>query len=96
MLVLLLPILWIALAVLGVLFVVASWEWIPTAIVCTIVALAAIWILASVLSPAVPNRTCPKCHGEGLVKPRRGELGVRCEICGFADENMHVAYLDEW
>ena len=87
---------WLLLTLLGVLFVVSSWSWIPYVAVGTIVLAAVVWVLVSVLSPAKPNRLCPQCQKEGLVKIRRGELGVHCEHCDFRDEEMHVAYLDEW
>jgi hypothetical protein len=86
--------LFLALVVLGAATLV--WGWLPYLVAGLCAAVFLVWVLASVLSPAVPDRTCPACKGEGLVKIRRGELGVRCELCGFRDENMHVAYLDEW
>ena len=54
------------------------------------------WIVISVLWPSKPDRRCPHCGQEGLIKLRRGEPGVVCELCGFRDESMHVAYLDDW
>ncbi len=54
------------------------------------------WILGCVFSPARPDRRCPSCGEEGLVKLRRGEpVGVRCEKCGYQDAGKYVAYLDE-
>ena len=61
-----------------------------------LVSAAVLWILTSVLWPSAPDRRCPACRKRGLVKIRRGEPGVRCELCGFRDETMHVAYLDDW
>ncbi|MEM7233105.1 MAG: hypothetical protein AAF517_13065, partial [Planctomycetota bacterium] len=91
-----LPLVWVLLALLGIVLVVASWRWVPGVLLSIVVVAAVVWVLVSVLSPAIPDRTCPRCGGEGLVKIRRGELGVRCELCDFEDPNMHVAYLDEW
>ena len=72
-------------------------EWLVTIIVVGIVALVALWVLGCIFTPAVPDRKCPECGEEGLVKIKKGEpLGVRCEKCGFVDEARHVAYLDEW
>ncbi len=61
------------------------------------IALVAIgWIVVSAMWPSKPDRRCPTCGESGLVKIRRGEPGVVCEQCGFRDESMHVAYLDDW
>jgi len=92
----LLSLVWLGVAILAIALVVAWWRWIPGIVVGLIVVVAIGWVFVSVLSPAIPNRKCPRCGGEGLVKIRRGEPGVRCELCGFRDETMHVAYLDEW
>jgi len=89
-------ILWLVLIVCGALAAVVLWEWIPALVVVLVVAAATIWVLISTLSPAVPNRECPRCGEQGLVKIRRGEPGVRCERCDFRDETLHVAYLDDW
>lgn len=90
------PLCWLLLALLGVPLIVVSWDLVPYVVAGILVLGYAVWILVSVLSPARPDRTCPDCGREGLVKIRRGELGVRCECCDFRDEEMHVAYLDEW
>ena len=87
---------WVALIAAGVAVALAFQEWIPVIVILVVIVVAAIWVLVSTLSPAVPNRECPHCREQGLVKIRRGEPGVRCELCGFVDEDMHVAYLDEW
>ena len=91
-----LQLLWIFMALLAVLLAVAFSTWIPYIVGGVLVAALAFWLLVSTLSPAVPKRTCPKCGGEGLVKIQRGRPGVRCELCDFQDDEMHVAYLDEW
>lgn len=89
-------ILWllIAAALLAVTFLLRGWlAFIVGAI---LAALAIGWVLCSVLWPSAPDRRCPACRQPGLVKLRRGEPGVRCELCGFIDREMHVAYLDDW
>lgn len=91
-----LSLVWLGVAILAVALVVAWWSVVPYLVVGLLAVSAIVWILVSVLSPAIPDRTCPQCGGEGLVKLRRGEPGVRCELCDFRDESMHVAYLDEW
>jgi len=91
-----LSIAWLLVACAGVGLVVLSWPWLPYVLLGLLVLAALVWTFVSVLSPAIPDRTCPNCGGEGLVKIRRGELGVRCQLCGFVDESMHRAYLDEW
>ena len=91
-----LQLLWLLIALGAVLVAVSFSASIPYVVGGGIVAVLALWLLISTLSPAVPKRTCPKCGGEGLVKLRRGEPGVRCELCDFQDKTMHVAYLDEW
>ncbi len=87
---------WILFILLGA--AIAAWagSWLPVAVAGVFVAGFFFWILISTLSPAVPCRICPQCGGEGLVKIRRGVPGVRCEKCDFIDEDLHVAYLDEW
>ncbi len=87
---------WILFILLGA--AIAAWagSWLPVAVAGVFVAGFFFWILISTLSPAIPCRICPQCGGEGLVKIRRGVPGVRCEKCDFIDEDLHVAYLDEW
>jgi DNA-directed RNA polymerase subunit RPC12/RpoP len=87
---------WIVLALLGVAAAVFFWPWIPYLAAGVLVLCFTAWILISVLSPSRPDRTCPRCSEAGLVKIRRGVPGVRCERCGFRDEEMHVSYLDDW
>ena len=62
-----------------------------------ICAVVIFWVLGCIFTPAIPNRHCPKCSKEGLVKIKKGEpSGVRCEHCDFVDTEMYVAFLDEW
>ncbi len=87
---------WIVFILLGA--AIATWaaSWLPVFVAGVLLAGFFFWILISTLSPAIPSRICPKCGDEGLVKIRRGVPGVRCEECDFIDEDLHVAYLDEW
>ena len=87
---------WIVFILLGAAFAAWAGSWLPVAVAGVFVAGFFFWILISTLSPAIPCRICPQCGGEGLVKIRRGVPGVRCEKCDFIDEDLHVAYLDEW
>lgn len=89
-------IVWLLLAAIAALLAVAIIDWIAYIAFGVVVAAFFLWILVSVLSPSKPDRKCPRCGGEGLVKIRRGEPGVRCELCEFRDETMHVPYLDDW
>ena len=89
-------VLWLLIAAAGLALLVVFSGWIQYMVGGLLLASGALWILISVLSPARPDRKCPKCRKEGLVKIRRGESGVRCEICGFMDGSLHVAYLDDW
>lgn len=91
-----LQILWLAVIAGAVLLAVAFSAWIPYIVGGALAALWLVWVLVSAMSPAKPDRKCPGCGKEGLVKICRGEPGVRCELCGFRDENLHVAYLDDW
>lgn len=87
---------WIMLILLGAALAVLAGSWLPAIVSGLLLAGFFFWVLISTLSPAIPDRICPKCGGEGLVKIRRGVPGVRCEKCEFVDEDLHVAYLDEW
>jgi len=88
--------LWVIVVLLGFFLTISAGLWIPSIVGAIILIAFFIWVLVSTLSPAVPCRTCPGCGEEGLVKIRRGIPGVRCEKCDFVDENLHVAYLDDW
>ena len=89
-------ILWVVIILLALAVTISSGMWIPAIVRGCLLFAFLLWILISTLSPAVPCRICPNCGEEGLVKIRRGVPGVRCEKCEFVDENLHVAYLDEW
>lgn len=91
-----LPLLWLVVTGLGIALLVLLWDFVPYIVAGTLVGSFALWILVSTLWPSRPDRTCPRCKAEGLVKIRRGQPGVHCERCGFRDEQMHVAYLDDW
>ena len=91
-----LQLLWILIGAGAALVAVLFSSSLPYLVGGALVAAFMLWLLISTLSPAVPRRTCPKCAGQGLVKIRRGQPGVRCELCEFRDDAMHVAYLDEW
>jgi hypothetical protein len=48
--------------------------------------LAVLWVLVSALHPAKPERTCPSCGEEGLVRLERDSTrGLACERCGHVD-----------
>ena len=87
---------WIVLALGAALLAAYFRDWLPYLVGGTIVSALALWVIVSTLWPSRPNRKCPKCSREGLVKIRRGRPGVRCELCDFRDEALHVAYLDDW
>ena len=89
-------ILWVVIILLALAVTISSGMWIPAIVGGFLLFAFLAWILISTLSPAVPCRICPGCGEEGLVKIRRGAPGVRCEKCEFVDEDLHVAYLDEW
>ncbi|MBI4604102.1 MAG: hypothetical protein HY721_19265 [Planctomycetes bacterium] len=91
-----LQIFWILIASAAALAAIAFSSWIPAVVTGVLVVAGAGWVLVSTLSPAVPDRRCPRCGELGLVKIRRGRPGVRCERCGWRDEEMHVAHLDAW
>ena len=92
----LLPVFWLLVVAVAAPFVVQAMSWLPYLVAGVLVLVPVVWILVSTLSPAVPDRTCPSCGDKGLVKMRRGEPGVHCQLCGFRDDDGHVAYLDEW
>lgn len=87
---------WLLLLAGGALVAVYLREWIPYLVGGLVASGLALWVLVSTLWPSRPDRTCPRCSREGLVKLERGKPGVRCELCDYRDENLHVAYLDDW
>jgi len=87
---------WLLVVISGAAAAVWLREWMPYVLGGACVAALGLWVLVSTLWPSAPDRKCPKCGVQGLVKIRRGAPGVRCERCGFQDETMHVAYLDDW
>ena len=92
-----LQILWFLIVAVATILAYLFIDWLPIIIVGAICSVIIIWVLGCIFLPAIPDRRCPHCGKEGLVKIRKGEpLGVRCEICGHCDEQKHVAYLDEW
>lgn len=91
-----LPIVWFLIVGLLVYLMFVFSAWLPYIVGGGIAVIVLVWILVSALWPSKPDRRCPRCGGEGLVKIERGKPGVRCELCGFRDETMHVAYLDDW
>ena len=92
-----LPIFWFFIVLAGAAVAYLTFEWLPAGFVSVIILAGVVWVLGCIFSPAVPNRRCPRCGEDGLVKIRKGEpLGVRCEQCEFVDEAKYVAYLDEW
>ena len=92
----LVQVLWILIALGLVYALVAFSGWIPYIVGGILAGAWMLWILISAMSPSKPDRRCPRCGEEGLVKITRGAPGVRCEVCGFEDATMHVAYLDDW
>lgn len=92
-----LPIFWFLIVLAGVAIAYLTAAWLPAFFASVIILVGIVWVLGCVFSPAVPDRRCPRCGKDGLVKIRKGEpLGVRCEQCNFVDEGKYVAYLDEW
>jgi hypothetical protein len=81
---------------LAVLIFVQFKDWLPALVGLVVIGTAVFWILGCVFTPAVADRKCPRCEQETLVRPRKDQmLGVRCENCGFEDQEMYRAYLDE-
>ncbi len=68
------------------------------AVVAGVAALVApiLWVIASALRPALPDRRCPRCGAVALVLLRRDDpIGVRCRACAFEDPETYVAYLKD-
>ena len=91
-----LQLLWILIVAGAAMLLASASNWLGAVVGTVLLSAAGLWILVSVLWPSAPDRRCPACRKNGLVKIRRGEPGVRCELCGFRDETLHVAYLDDW
>jgi hypothetical protein len=89
-------ILWLVLIAAAAILAVRLPSWAAGVAGAALLAVGLAWVLVSTLWPSKPNRTSPRCGKAGLVKIRRGEPGARCELCGFEDPALHVAYLDDW
>ena len=51
-----------------------------------LISLGLLWVLVSSLFPAEPDRTCPECGGETLVRMDPNTThGIRCVACAFED-----------
>lgn len=55
-----------------------------------------LWMVASSLRPAMPERACPGCEAERLVllDPQE-EHGVRCLDCGYEDIELRIPYMKD-
>ena len=92
-----LPILWFLLAAVAAFVAYLALDWLAVVFTGVLVTASVLWVFGCIFSPARPDRRCPNCGKEGLVKLRRGEpVGVCCEHCDYSDAERHVAYLDEW
>ena len=86
----------IAILGLAIFLVVQFGSWLPVIVTVLVIGALGFWVFGCIFTPAIPDRTCPKCKHEALVRPRKDPmLGVRCENCGFEDAEMYRAYLDE-
>ena len=71
-------------------------EWLFAAVATGVVGAGFVWILATALAPTRPDRTCPACGAEDLVRlDPRTTSGVRCESCGHRAEDVSSFYLAE-
>ncbi len=93
---LMLQIVWLLIIAMLAAVVFLFWDWVPYLVSGSLMLAFLGWVIVSTLWPSSPDRRCPNCQADGLVKIRRGQPGVVCELCGFRDETMHVAYLDDW
>ncbi len=92
-----LPLIWILLVGGSLLLAFTFKEYLPWIVGGGIGLIALLWILGCTFTSAVADRTCPKCGDkEGLIRPDKEKmLGVECTKCGYKDEDLYRAYLDE-
>ena len=68
----------------------------PFILLGVVLALGVLWILASSISPAKADRTCPECNEEALERLDPDTTrGVICSSCGHIDREVSAWYLAE-
>jgi len=91
-----LPLSWLLIAAAAFAISLAGRAWLPYVVGGSLACGWLAWVLFSALSPAKPDRRCPRCRREALRRlSAASDLGIRCSACGFEDENDHRAYLLE-
>ncbi len=61
-----------------------------------VLALGVVWIIASSISPAEADRTCPECNEDALERlDPNTTRGVICSRCGYIDRDISAWYLAE-
>jgi DNA-directed RNA polymerase subunit RPC12/RpoP len=71
-------------------------DWLTAAVLWTVLGLASIWVMGTVLWPARAERACPQCGEERLVRADPSTtMGVRCEACGHQDMEVSSWFLAE-
>lgn len=68
----------------------------PFILLGAVLALGFVWILASSISPAKADRTCPECKEQALERlDPNTTRGVICSHCGHIDRDISAWYLAE-
>ena len=61
-----------------------------------VLGLGFLWILVSTMFPSKPDRSCPECGRESLVRlDSASTQGVRCSACPWSDETLSSFYMAE-
>lgn len=61
-----------------------------------VLGLGFLWVLVSTLFPSKPDRCCPACGRESLVRlDATSTQGVTCSACSWSDETLSSFYMAE-
>lgn len=92
----LLPLVLLAAVGLGGALIVWRPDWLAGAVIAGVVGAGFLWLAVSVLWPNRPDRDCPSCGEEALVRlDPETTLGLRCTACPFEDPGASSWFLAE-
>lgn len=92
----LLPLVLLAAIGLGGALIVWRPEWLTGAVIGLLLGAGVLWVAISALWPNRPDRHCPRCGEEALVRlDPETTMGLRCTACGFEDAGASSWFLAE-